>query len=68
MKIPVVALGGCGHINHIKKLINTTPISGVACSSLFIYANENKNVLLKYEEIHNKVSSLLTISKTKYEN
>ncbi len=64
VKIPVVALGGCGNVNHIKNLIKTTPISGIACSSLYIYANENKNVLLKYEEIRNKVSSLLAISKT----
>ena len=61
--IPIVALGGCGKVDHIKNLIQKTPVSGVACSSLFIYANEQNNVLLKYQEIYNELSSILVKNK-----
>ena len=62
--IPVVALGGCGQVDHIKNLIQKTHVSGVACSSLFIYANEQNNVLLKYQEIYRELSSILAINTT----
>ncbi len=46
--IPLVALGGCGRVEHIEELINKTPISGIACGSFFVYASESKEVLLNY--------------------
>ena len=47
--IPLVALGGCGEIEHLEELINKTPISGIACGSFFVYAGNSKEVLLNYE-------------------
>ena len=35
--IPVIACGGCGRLEHIEKLVNATPISAVACASIFHY-------------------------------
>ena len=46
--IPLVALGGCGRIEHLEELINETPISGIACGSFFVYAFDSKEVLLNY--------------------
>ncbi|MBO8240524.1 imidazole glycerol phosphate synthase subunit HisF [Prochlorococcus marinus XMU1412] len=60
LKIPLVALGGCGNTNDIKELINKTNISGIACSTLFVYATNTKNVLLKYGEIKEKIEDNLT--------
>lgn len=46
--IPLVALGGCGRIEHLEELINKTPISGIACGSFFVYESDSKEVLLNY--------------------
>ena len=51
LSIPLVALGGCGEIDHINELIKATPISGIACGTFFIYANDSSQVLLNYEPI-----------------
>ena len=48
LTIPIVALGGCGNDEHIKELLNNTPLSGVACGSHFIYAPGTSEVLLNY--------------------
>ena len=37
LKIPVIAHGGAGNFNHVKKIIKDTNIDGVAISSLFHY-------------------------------
>ena len=37
LKIPVIAHGGAGNFNHVKKIIKNTNIDGVAISSLFHY-------------------------------
>ena len=44
-------MGGCGNSNHINKILKKTPLSGVACSSIFVYAPDSEEVLLKYSEI-----------------
>ena len=49
LSIPLVALGGCGKIDHINELIKKTPISGISCGTFFVYANESSQVLLNYE-------------------
>ena len=46
--IPLVALGGCGSMEHLEELINKTPISGIACGTFFVYAGDSKEVLLNY--------------------
>ncbi len=48
LTIPIVAMGGCGHLNHIKELLSSTPINGIACGSFFVYGNDYKEVLLNY--------------------
>ena len=57
LTIPIVALGGCGSTIHIKELIDNTNISGIACSSIFVYADNTKNVLLKYNEVKNEIAN-----------
>lgn len=44
--IPVVALGGAGNINHLKEVINSCQISGLAAGSMFIYHGVNKAILI----------------------
>lgn len=48
LTIPLVSLGGCGSQSHIAELLATTPISGVAAGSLFVYAPGTQEVLLDY--------------------
>lgn len=48
LKIPLVALGGCGNEHHIEELLNTTPVSGIAAGSLLVYAPGTQEVLLNY--------------------
>ncbi len=57
LTIPLVALGGCGHIKHIKELLSTTPINGVACGTIFVYGNDYQEVLLNYEDKANWLKS-----------
>ena len=49
LEIPLVALGGCGNLMHIEELLLNTPVSGVACATLFVYGNEYNDVLLNYK-------------------
>ena len=42
-----------------KDLIENTSISGIACSSIFVYADNTKNVLLKYNEVKNEIANYL---------
>ena len=49
LSIPLVALGGCGKLKHIEDLISKTRISGIACGSFFVYAEDSQEVLLSYE-------------------
>ena len=51
LSIPIVAMGGCGNSKHIDELLKATPLSGIACSSIFVYAPGTEQVLLKYSEI-----------------
>lgn len=48
LSIPLVALGGCGSQDHIQQLLSSTPLSGVAAGSLFVYAPNTDQVLLNY--------------------
>jgi len=61
LEIPTVILGGCGDINHLKEILDATKISGIACSSIFVYANKTKNVLLKYNEIKDQLTQKLEL-------
>lgn len=46
--IPVTALGGAGHLDHLKALYKTTVINGLAAGSLFVYHGERRAVLVNY--------------------
>jgi len=48
LKIPLVAVGGCGSNTNISELLSATSISGIAAGSMFCYANKNREVLLNY--------------------
>ena len=48
LSIPLVALGGCGSLEHVEELVKKTPISGIGCGSFFVYASNSKEVLLNY--------------------
>jgi cyclase len=55
LSIPLVALGGCGSESDIAELLASTPLSGVAAGSLFVYAPGTQEVLINYPQ----TSSLL---------
>ena len=63
LTIPIVALGGCGHLKHIKELLSSTPINGIACGTFFVYGNNQQEVLLNYVDkanwLNNNFQSLI---------
>ena len=50
VSIPVVALGGAGSIDDLRKLNSSTTINGIAAGSLFVYQGPHKGVLINYPE------------------
>lgn len=57
LSIPLVALGGCGLQDHLAELLRSTPLSGLAAGSLFVYAPQTptphgRQVLLNYPPTH----------------
>jgi len=50
VKIPVVALGGAGNLNHLKEAYHKGHASGLAAGSIFIYQGTKKGVLINYPE------------------
>ena len=54
LRTPIIAMGGAGNLNHIKKLISNFGIIGAACGSLFVYKGAYKAVLLNYPSDINK--------------
>jgi len=50
VKIPVVALGGAGNINHLKEAYKDGYANGLAAGSLFVYQNKMRGVLINYPE------------------
>ena len=48
VKIPIIALGGAGNLNHIKEVFETTKVDAVACGSMFVYQGPLKGVLISY--------------------
>lgn len=59
LTIPLVALGGCHNYQHIDALLTTTPLSGVAAGSLFVYAPGTQEVLLNYCDTHDWIADQL---------
>jgi cyclase len=48
VKIPVVALGGAGDINHMKQVYRETSVSGIGAGSMFVYVGARKGILINY--------------------
>jgi cyclase len=57
-KIPIVALGGAGNLNHIKEVFEATNVDAVACGSMFVYQGPLKGILISYPLYH-KIQELL---------
>jgi cyclase len=50
VKIPVVALGGAGNMNHLKEAYVEGFVNGLAAGSMFVYHGARKAVLINYPE------------------
>ncbi|MFM7388325.1 MAG: AglZ/HisF2 family acetamidino modification protein [Bacteroidota bacterium] len=50
LHIPIVALGGAGSVEDMKKLLDQTVVSGLAAGSMFIYKDRMQGVLINYPE------------------
>jgi cyclase len=48
VSIPIVALGGAGDIEHLKRLNSATHVNGFGCGSLFVFKGVHKGVLINY--------------------
>lgn len=57
-KVPIIALGGAGNLNHIKEVFETTKVDAVACGSMFVYQGPLKGVLISYPP-YQKIQELL---------
>ena len=52
VKIPVVALGGAGNLDHLKTAYTEGHASGLAAGSIFVYHGPKRGVLINYPERH----------------
>lgn len=50
VKIPVIALGGAGNINHLKEAYLEGLANGLAAGSMFVYEGPKHGVLINYPE------------------
>jgi cyclase len=60
IKVPVIALGGAGNLNHIKEVFEKSNVDAVACGSLFVYKGPLKGVLINYPT-NQKIKELLEL-------
>lgn len=57
-KVPIIALGGAGNLDHIKAAFEIANVDAVACGSMFVYQGPLKGVLISYPPYH-KIQELL---------
>jgi imidazole glycerol-phosphate synthase subunit HisF len=50
VRIPVIALGGAGNIEHMKKAYDEAYVNGLAAGSMFVYHGSRNAVLINYPE------------------
>jgi cyclase len=50
VRIPVIALGGAGHIGHLKQAYSEGYANGLAAGSMFVYHGPRRAVLINYPE------------------
>ena len=48
--IPVVALGGAGRLDHLKRAYHDAHASGVAAGSMFVFHGPKRGVLINYPD------------------
>lgn len=48
VSIPVIALGGAGNLNDLRKAKQNSSVSAVACGSMFVYHGKTKGILINY--------------------
>jgi len=48
--IPVIALGGAGHLSHMKQAYTEAYANGLAAGSMFVYHGPRKGILINYPE------------------
>ncbi len=46
--IPVIACGGCGHIDHLKKVLYETNANAAAIGSMAVYSKKGMGVLINF--------------------
>ena len=50
VEIPVIACGGAGQPNDLKKIVNQSGASAAAAGSLFVYHGPRRGILINYPE------------------
>lgn len=60
IKVPIIALGGAGNLNHIKEVFEKSNVDAVACGSMFVYKGPLKGVLINYPT-NQKIKELLEL-------
>ena len=48
--IPIIANGGSGKLEHMKKVINDAGVSAVSAGSMFVYYGKHRAVLINYPD------------------
>jgi cyclase len=59
VKIPVIALGGAGNIQHMKQAYFEAFANGLAAGSMFVYHGARKAVLINYPERKELINSFI---------
>jgi cyclase len=57
-KVPIIALGGAGKLEHIEEAFKVAKVDAVACGSMFVYKGPLKGVLINYPS-HNEIINIL---------
>jgi len=57
IKIPLIATGGAGNLQHIKEAVLQAHVDAVAAGSLFVYFGRIKGILINYPK-REKIKSL----------
>lgn len=47
-KVPIIALGGAGSLDHIRDAFKIAKVEAAACGSMFVYQGALKGVLINY--------------------
>lgn len=50
VRIPVIANGGCGSVQHIKEVVSKANVSAVALGSMVVYQRKNFGVLVNFPD------------------